>query len=154
MKLDHITQIKGNVSLSSKLKTTNILDGAYQSIFKGKSLNFEELRDYNIGDNIRDIDWRASARSMNILVREYVAEKKHNVIFVMDSKYEMNANSNSVDLKREICCDVAGTIAYLAYRNGDYTGAIYMNNNVPRCLFNTFVEHHIFRRHKKNFVFA
>ena len=132
MKLEHVTQIRGNVSLSSKVKSTNILDGAYQSIFKGKSLNFQELREYNLGDNIKDIDWRASARSMNILVREYIAEKKHNILFILDSKYAMNANSNSNDLKRDIACDVSGTLAYLAYKNGDYTGAIYVKDDVPK----------------------
>ena len=132
MKLDHISQIKGNISLSSNLKTTNILDGAYKSIFKGKSLNFEELREYNIGDNIKDIDWRASARSMNILVREHVAEKKHNILFILDSKYDMNANADTKSIKRDICLNVVGTLAYLAYKNGDYTGAIYMNDDSPK----------------------
>ncbi len=132
MKLEHISKIKGNVSLSSKVKSANILDGAYRSIFKGKSLNFEELREYNIGDNIKDIDWRASARSMNILVRQHVAEKKHNILFILDSKYDMNANANLNDTKRDICINVAGTLAYLANRNGDYTGAIYMSKDNPK----------------------
>ena len=132
MKLNHISQIKGNISLSSNLKTSNILDGAYKSIFKGKSLNFEELREYNIGDNIKDIDWRASARSMNILVREHIAEKKHNILFILDSKYDMNANASKDAIKRDICLNVVGTLAYLAYKNGDYTGAIYMDNDHPK----------------------
>ncbi len=132
MKLDHISKIKGNVGISSNLKATNILDGSYKSIFKGKSLNFEELREYNIGDNIKDIDWRASARSMNVLVREHVAEKKHNIFFILDSSFDMNANANKNDLKRDIAISLAGTIAYLAYKNGDYTGAIYSKNNSPK----------------------
>ncbi len=132
MKLNHISKIKGNVSLTSKVKSTNILDGAYQSIFKGKSLNFEELREYNIGDNIKDIDWHASARSMNILVRKYIAEKKHNILFVLDSKYDMNANATLEDIKRDICINTVGTLAYIANKNGDYTGAIYMSKDNPK----------------------
>ena len=131
MKLKHISKIKGNVSLNTNVKSTNILDGTYKSIFKGKSLNFEELRQYNVGDNVKDIDWHASARSMNILVRQHIAEKKHNILFILDSKYDMNANSNLNDLKRDICINTAGTLAYLANRNGDYTAAIYMNNGNP-----------------------
>ena len=131
MRLNHIGKIKGNISINTKLKSANILDGAYRSIFKGKSLNFEELREYNVGDNVRDIDWRASARSMNLLVREYVADKKHNVLFVLDSRMSMNANANEKDLKRDIAIDTAGTLAYLAYKNGDYVGAVYMNNDYP-----------------------
>ncbi len=132
MKLEHVREIKGKVSLSTKLKSSNILDGAYKSIFKGKSLDFEELREYNIGDNVKDIDWRASARSLKVLIREHVAEKKHNVVFILDSKYDMNANANDIDIKRDICINTVGTIAYLAYKNGDYTGALYMDNNEPK----------------------
>ena len=86
MRMDHIGRIKGNISISTNVKTANILDGAYKSIFKGKSLNFEELREYNLGDSVKDIDWRASARSMNILVREYVAEKKHNIWYYVNNE--------------------------------------------------------------------
>ena len=131
MRLDHIGRIRGNISISTNVKTANILDGAYKSIFKGKSLNFEELREYNVGDNVKDIDWRASARSMNILVREHIAEKKHNIMFIMDSKYALNANSNMEDLKRDVLIDTVGTLAYLAYKNGDYVGAIYMKDDNP-----------------------
>ena len=132
MKLEHISKIKGKVALSSNLKSANVLDGAYKSIFKGKSMDFEELREYNMGDNVKDIDWRASARSLKVLIREHIAEKKHNVVFVLDSKFDMNANANPDELKRDICVDITGTIAYLAYRNGDYTGAIYINNSLPK----------------------
>lgn len=132
MKMDHINRIKGNIALSTTLKATNILDGAYRSIFKGKSLNFEELREYNLGDSVKDIDWRASARSMNLLVKEHIADKKHNVMFVLDSKYAMNANATIDDLKRDILIETVGTISYLAYKNGDYVGAIYMLNDSPK----------------------
>lgn len=132
MKLNHISKIKGNVSLGTNVKSTNVLDGAYKSIFKGKSFDFEELREYTIDDNIRDIDWRASARSMNVLVRKHVAQKKHNVLFILDSKYDMNANATKDTLKRDICINTAGTLAYLANRNGDYTSLIYMKDDQPK----------------------
>ena len=57
MRLDHIGRIRGNISINTKIKSANILDGAYRSVHKGKSLNFEELREYNIGDSVKDIDW-------------------------------------------------------------------------------------------------
>ena len=131
MKLDHIGRIRGNIQINTKIKSANILDGSYRSIFKGKSLNFEELREYNIGDSVKDIDWRASARSTNLLVREYVAEKKHNVMFILDGKYSMNANCSDKDLKRDVAIDTAGTLAYLAYKNGDYVGSVYMYHDNP-----------------------
>jgi uncharacterized protein (DUF58 family) len=54
MKLEHIQEIKTKVSLNTKVKSSNLLDGTYKSIFKGKSLDFDELREYNIGDNVKE----------------------------------------------------------------------------------------------------
>lgn len=129
MKTSHISRIKGNISIYSKNKASNILDGSYRAIYKGKSQNFDELREYNIGDNVRDIDWKASARSNSVLVKQYIAEKKHNVLFILDSKRAMNAHArDNVTYKSDLLLNVSGTLAYLAYRNGDYTGCIYTLN--------------------------
>lgn len=126
MKTSHINKIKGNISIASKKKTNNILDGSYRAIHKGKSQNFDELREYNIGDNVKDIDWKASARSNSVLVKQFIAEKKHNVLFILDNKLSMNAHAkDKKTLKRDLLLDTAGTIAYLSYRNGDYTGSVF-----------------------------
>ena len=128
MRKTYLTNAKLNVDIFAKAKAVNTLEGAYQSIYKGKSQNFDELREYNPGDNVRDIDWRASARSMNILVKDYVAEKKHNVFFIIDGKYQMYANANFEELKTDIAIDTVATLAYVAYKNGDFVGAIYTTN--------------------------
>ena len=125
MRKTYLTNAKLNIDIFSKNKAINILDGTYLSIYKGKSQNFDELREYNPGDNVRDIDWRASARSTSILVKDYVAEKKHNVFFIVDSKYQMYANANSEELKKDIAIDTIATLAYVAYKNGDFIGTIY-----------------------------
>ena len=128
MRKTYLTNAKLNVDIFAKSKAVNTLDGTYQSIYKGKSQNFDELREYNVGDNVRDIDWRASARSMNILVKDYIAEKKHNVFFIIDGKYQMYANANFEELKTDIAIDTAATLSYVAYKNGDFVGAIYTTN--------------------------
>ena len=129
MRMSHINKIKGNIAIYAKNKASNILDGSYKASFKGKSQNFDELREYNIGDNVRDIDWKASARSNSVLVKQYVAEKKHNILFILDNKLSMNAHAKDAKtLKMDLLLDTAGTIAYLAYGNGDYTGCIYTLN--------------------------
>ena len=61
MKLKYFNQIRAN--LTSNKKTANVLDGTFKSIYKGKSMNFENLREYVIDDDIKDIDWKASSRS-------------------------------------------------------------------------------------------
>lgn len=122
---NYINKIKANISIYASKKTSNILDGSYKSIYKGRSLNFEDLREYVIGDNIKDVDWKASARSGNLLVRQYIAEKKHNIMLVMDIGRKMKADTSDGIPKKEIAIMAAGTMAYLANKNGDYVGAVY-----------------------------
>lgn len=94
MIMNYITKIKANISIYASKKTSNILDGTYRSIYKGKSMNFEDLRTYVVGDNVKDIDWKASARSGgNLLIRQYIAEKKHNIMLVLDTGKKMLADT-------------------------------------------------------------
>lgn len=125
----YINKVKANITIYSSKKTSNILDGTYKSIYKGRSMNFEDLREYVVGDNIKDIDWKASARSNTILVKRFIAEKKHNIMLVLDSGNKMLADTSLKEPKKEVALLTAGTIGYLANKNGDYVGAIYNKNN-------------------------
>ena len=124
MNMKYITKVKANLAIYTKKKTSNILDGTYNSIYKGKSMNFEDLREYVIGDEVKDIDWKASARSNKILVKQFIAEKKHNVLFILDSGKKMLADTRDLDSKKEIALMATGTISYLVNKNGDAIGAI------------------------------
>ena len=125
MNMKYITKVKANLSIYTKKKTSNILDGSYNSIYRGKSMNFEDLREYIIGDNVKDIDWKASARSNKILIKQYIAEKKHNVLFILDSGKKMLADTRDFDSKKEVALMAIGTIAYLVDKHGDTISAIY-----------------------------
>lgn len=125
MIMDYISKIKANISIYSNKKTTNVIDGSYRSIYKGRSMNFEDLREYVIGDNVKDIDWRASARSGNLLIKQFIAEKKHNIMIVMDTGKKMLADTKLNESKSNVALMSAGTIAYIANKNGDYVGSIY-----------------------------
>lgn len=128
--MDYITKIRANVSIYTTRKTSNILDGAYRSIYMGRSLNFEDLREYIPGDNIRDIDWKASSRSRNLLVKRYIAEKKHNIMLVFDSGLKMSGDTRLEESKKETALYVGGTIAYIAFKNGDNVGALYNSDGL------------------------
>ena len=125
MMLDYITKIRANISIYTTKKTSNILDGAYRSVYMGRSMNFEDLREYIPGDNIRDIDWKASSRSRNLLVKRYIAEKKHNIMLVFDTGKKMSGDTRLEECKKDTALFVGGTIAYIAFRNGDNVGALY-----------------------------
>ena len=130
IKLNYINRIKANISIYSNKKTTNILDGTYKSIFKGKSMNFENLREYVINDDVKDIDWKSSARSRSPLVKQYIAEKKHNILLVMDSGIKMDADTDKLENKKELALFSAGTIGYIAIKNNDYVGMIYQGKKI------------------------
>lgn len=125
MNMKYITKVKANLSIYTKKKTSNILEGSYNSIYKGKSMNFEDLREYIIGDNVKDIDWKASARSNKILIKQFIAEKKHNILFILDSGKKMLADTRDLDSKKEVALMAVGTISYLVDKHGDSISAIY-----------------------------
>ena len=129
MKLNYINDIKAHISIFASRKTSSILEGTYKSIYRGKSMNFENLREYVYDDDIKDIDWKASARTGKLLVKQFIAEKKHNIMIVLDSGLKMYGDSKKNEEKREIATYIAGTLGYLASTNGDYTSMIYNNND-------------------------
>lgn len=130
IKLNYINKIKANLKIHSTKKAANILDGSYKSMYKGKSMNFDNLREYTINDDIKDIDWKSSARSGSILVKQFVAEKKHNVLLVVDSGIKMNADTDKHENKKELALYTAGTIGFLAMKGNDYVAMIYQGNKV------------------------
>ncbi len=123
--MKYVTKIKAKVNIHATKKTGALFDGSYKSIYTGNGFDFENLREYIPGDNIRDIDWKASSRSRNILVKRYVAERKHNVLFVLDVGKRMGGHTADLQLKKETALYVAGTLGYMAGRNGDQIGSIY-----------------------------
>ena len=136
MNLKYINQVKANISIYSNKKSSNILDGSYKSVYRGKSMNFENLREYVINDDVKDIDWKASARSANLLVKQFNAEKKHNILIVMDTGIKMDGDTNISDSKKDVALYSAGTIGYLAIKNGDYVGMLY--NQQDRITYKPF----------------
>ena len=136
MKLNYVNKIKANISIYSSKKSTNLLDGTYKSIYRGKSMNFENLREYVMNDDIKDIDWKASARSGTLYVKQFIAEKKHNILLVMDTGLKMKADTSKHQKKKDVALFAAGTIGYLAIKNSDYVGMIH--NNLSKIEYQPF----------------
>ena len=132
MNMKSISKIQANLKryqiVYSSKTSNNVLDGSYKSVFKGRSMNFDEMREYAPGDDIKDIDWKASARTRKLYVRDYVAEKKHNVMFLFDSNLRMLADSEGMEEKRELAIMSAGTLAYFVEKNGDFVGATFASD--------------------------
>ena len=119
MDYDNLAKIRARVALYTGRKSSNILDGDFVSVYRGRSLDFDDLREYAVGDNIKDIDWKSSSKTGKTLVRRFIAEKKHNVLFVVDSGAKFCADTSAGEDKGALAVDIFGTIAYLVDKHGD-----------------------------------
>ena len=118
MKRIHIEDIEHSVNLYTKKKSSNILEGGFRSLYHGKSMDFDDLRDYTYGDDVGDIDWKASSRANTTLVRKNTAEKRHFLLIICDSGIKMTAETPKRNIKCELSAYTLGTIARSA-RNSD-----------------------------------
>ena len=125
MKLKYVDKIRSNISINASKKSSNLLDGLYKSIYKGRSMDFDDLRDYVVGDNSKDIDWKSSIRHGSLLVRRYIALKRHNIAFVIDTGKKMSGLNKNNEEKRETILYTVGTLGYLVNKNEDDICTVY-----------------------------
>lgn len=114
-----ITQVKSKLFIHSSQKSMHALDGAYASLLHGRSLDFEDLRKYEFGDQVRDIDWRATARLGTPLVKRHRANRMHTVLFVVDTGRAMTALAHDEKPKKDLAILATGALGILALRHGD-----------------------------------
>ncbi|MBN9156613.1 DUF58 domain-containing protein [Microbacterium sp.] len=114
-----LTPVKGKLFIDSTRKSTHALDGAYASLLRGHSLDFDDLRAYEYGDQIRDIDWKATARLGSAVVRRSLATRMHTVLFVVDTGLSMAALAHDERLKKDLAILTVGVLGLLALRHGD-----------------------------------
>jgi len=119
-----LTRVKSKLFVHARRRSRSLLEGEYASIFHGRSLDYDDLRAYVPGDEVRDIDWKATARHQAPLVKRYVATRKHNVMLVIDTGRGMAATTRSGEAKKAVAIAAAGLVGYLAQRHGDLVGLV------------------------------
>jgi uncharacterized protein (DUF58 family) len=119
-----LTRVKSKMSIFAHRKARGMLDGEYGSVFKGRSLDFDDLRAYLPGDEVRDIDWKASARHGSPLIKRYVAVRRQTVLLVTDTGRNMAASSLGGEAKKDVAVMALGVVGYLAHRHGDVVGLV------------------------------
>jgi len=116
-----------------ELKTRSLVDasfaGQYRSVFKGRGMNFEEVREYQPGDEVRSIDWNVTARLGVPFVKKFTEERELTVLLVVD--VSASGAFGSVELsKRELAAEVACVLAFSAIRNNDKVGLLLFSDHV------------------------
>jgi uncharacterized protein (DUF58 family) len=125
----YLVKVRKKMDIYAQRRVRNVLSGNYGSVFKGRSMDFDDLREYNYGDDVKDIDWKATARSRTIMIRRYIAIRKHNIMIVADNGNSMAALAPSGESKAEVAAFCAGVIAYVAQKHGDLVGMVYGNKD-------------------------
>src|SRR5438067_5295814 len=116
-----------------ELRTRGLVEaafaGQYRSVFKGRGMNFEEVREYQPGDEVRTIDWNVTARMGDPFVKKFTEERELTVMLIVD--VSASGNFGSVNLsKRELAAEVASVLAFSAIRNNDKVGLILFSDDV------------------------
>jgi len=127
-----LARVKSKLFIASTLKSVHPLDGGYASLVRGRSLDFEDLRAYEMGDEVRDIDWRATARVGEPMVRRSYAERRHTILFVIDSGVGMRALAHDERSKKDLAILTVGAIASLAIKHGDDIMLMYAEHGRAR----------------------
>ncbi|WP_018761548.1 DUF58 domain-containing protein [Arthrobacter sp. 135MFCol5.1] len=129
-----LQRVKSKMAIFAHRKARGMLDGEYGSVFRGRSLDFDDLRAYVPGDEVRDIDWKASARHGSPLIRRYVAVRRQTVLLVTDTGRNMAAEAKSGEAKKDIAILALGVLGYLALRHGDVVGLVCGDSSTTRSL--------------------
>lgn len=111
----------------------SILSGAYHSVFKGRGMEFEDVREYQIGDDIRLIDWNVTARSGNAYVKNFKEERELTVMLAIDVSSSLDFGSGKRS-KRDLAIEIGALLAFSAIKNNDKVGLILFSNIVEKYL--------------------
>jgi uncharacterized protein (DUF58 family) len=102
-----------------------LLEGGRYALLHTRSLEFDDLRPYVAGDDVRDIDWKASARSGSVLIKRFVSEKHHKILLIADAGRNMNALAPSGEFKRDIATNIMGATGLITLGRSDEIGLVY-----------------------------
>ncbi|MSQ93156.1 MAG: DUF58 domain-containing protein [Gemmataceae bacterium] len=119
------------LQLRARRAVEDPLGGAYRSVFKGAGIAFEEVREYQPGDEIRSIDWNVTARMGHPFIKRYIEERELTVLFLMDASASMTLGSID-QTKREVVAEIAALLALCAVSNNDKVGLLLVTGAVER----------------------
>jgi len=119
------------IEIRTNRLVTESLAGQYHSVFKGQGMNFDEVREYQPGDDVRSIDWNVTARFNHPFIKKFVEERELTLLLVVDVSGSGRFGSLAQS-KRELAAEVASVLAFSAIRNNDKVGLILFSDEVEK----------------------
>jgi uncharacterized protein (DUF58 family) len=119
------------LQLKARRAVEDLLGGEYHSVFKGTGIAFEEVREYQPGDDVRSIDWNVTARAGHPFVKRFIEERELTVVLVVDVSGS-NQFGTRLQLKREVAAELAAVLAFSAIANNDRVGLVQFTDRVEQ----------------------
>ena len=119
------------IELRTNRIVTETLAGQYHSVFKGQGMNFDEVREYQPGDDVRAIDWNVTARMNHPFIKKFVEERELTLMLVVDVSGSGLFGSRAQS-KRELAAEIASVLAFSAIRNNDKVGLLLFTDEVEK----------------------
>lgn len=119
------------IEIKTRGLTNHIFSGQYHSAFKGRGMTFSEVREYQYGDDVRNIDWNVTARFHRPFVKIFEEEREMTVMLLIDVS-SSNDFGSSEATKRDITAEIAAVLAFSAIQNNDKVGVIFFSDRVEK----------------------
>ena len=131
METSEILKKDRKIEIKTRGLSQNIFAGQYHSAFKGRGMAFAEVREYQFGDDVRDIDWNVTARFRKPYVKVFEEERELTVMLLVDVSGSLDFGTRS-RMKSEMATEIAATIAYSAIQNNDKIGVVFFSDRIEK----------------------
>lgn len=131
METSEILKKVRKIEIKTRDLSQNIFAGQYHSAFKGRGMAFAEVREYQFGDDVRDIDWNVTARFRKPYVKVFEEERELTVMLLVDVSGSLDFGTRS-RMKSEMATEIAATIAYSAIQNNDKIGVVFFSDRIEK----------------------
>lgn len=140
-----------HIEIKARGLSRQLFAGEYHSAFKGKGMAFNEVREYQFGDDIRSIDWNVTARFNHPFVKIFEEERELTVMFLID--VSKSSYFGSEQLKQNLIIEIAGVLSFAAHQNNDKVGAIFFSDTIEKFIPPQKGSKHILRIIRELFTF-
>ena len=131
METSEIIKKVRKIEIKARGLSSNIFAGQYHSAFKGRGMAFSEVREYQYGDDVRDIDWNVTARFNKPYVKVFEEERELTVMLLIDVSGSLDFGTQR-QMKRDMVTEIAATLAFSAIQNNDKIGVIFFSDRVEK----------------------
>jgi len=131
METSEIIKKVRKIEIKTRGLSSNIFAGQYHSAFKGRGMAFSEVREYQFGDDVRDIDWNVTARFHHPYVKVFEEERELTVMLLIDVSGSLDFGTQK-QMKRDMVTEIAATIAFSAIQNNDKIGVVFFSDKIEK----------------------